>query len=262
LADNPNQPEGSRRRIVIPLNQDQSAPRSHRVPGSRSARRDETSKPPRSRARKILTTLGLIIVAGVLIAIGGGFLWWQHYKTTPTYALAQLVDAAQRNDMATVDKIVDTDQIVSHLADEVTEKAASRYGTALSGDVRKTIAARVPTLLPQLRQQVHDALVARVKEIAARADQKPFVVIALAMPYFVKVASVGGELAELTATIQNRQIDLKMANQPEGWRLVSIHDDEMVTRLVDGVIKDLPAPGVVNDLKKKNLKPPAALRLP
>ena len=46
----------------------------------------------------------------------GAFLWWQHYQTTPAYSLAVLVDAAQRNDMTGVDKIVDTDKIVDNFA--------------------------------------------------------------------------------------------------------------------------------------------------
>jgi hypothetical protein len=211
----------------------------------------------------VLALLGIIIFATVLLVAGGAFLWWQHYKSTPTYALALLVDATQRNDMPVVDKIVDTDQIVAHLTDQVADKAASRYGGALSGDIRKTIAASVPGLLPQLHQQVRDALAARVKDIAAKADPKPFVVIALAMPYFVKVAVVGGELAEVTATVQSREIELKMANESGSWRLISLQDDELVTHLVDGVIKDLPAlaPGIGNDLKKKNVKPSGPLQL-
>ena len=42
----------------------------------------------------------------------GAFLSWHHYQTTPTYSLALLVDAAQRNDMPDVDKVMDTDKIV------------------------------------------------------------------------------------------------------------------------------------------------------
>ncbi len=260
MSNNLNQPEGSRRRIVIPLNQDPGSPRSNRVPGSR---RSETPAPPRSRARKILMLLALVLVVAVVLAAGGGFLWWQHYKTTPTYALAELVDAAQRNDMPAVEKVVDTDKIVTNLADQVADKAAGRYGSALSDDIRKSIAARVTGLLPQLHQQVRDALAARVKEMAAKADQKPFVVIALAMPYFVKVNTVGGEVADATITVQDKQILLELLKGPDGWRLVSVHDDALLTKLVDEVIKDLPAiaPGIGIG-NKKPLKPPAILRLP
>ena len=58
-----------------------------------------------------LAILGSLL-ACLVVALGVAFLSWRHYQTTPTYSLALLVDAAQRNDMPDVDKIVDTDKIV------------------------------------------------------------------------------------------------------------------------------------------------------
>lgn len=263
---NANQsPEGPRRRIVIPLNREQpgsySSPRAsrqgsgpNRAPGS----------PRKSRVGKILAVFGIIIVAIVLLAAGGGFLWWQHYQTTPTYSVALLVDAAQRNDMAAVDKIADMDKIVDNFAAQVTEKAAGRYGVALSGDMRKAIESRVPDLLPMIKRQVRDAVAARIKEISAKADQKPFFVVAVAMPYFVHVTTIGGEIVDATITVQDRQVVLELTRSGDAWKLVAMRDDALVQQLVDDVIKDLPAiaPHIDSEIKKKIGKPPAALRIP
>lgn len=256
---NDQRPESSRRRIVVPL-----GPPSGSA-GARSATPRVTGPGPapgrKSRAGKILAILGLLLVALVLALAVGAFLWWQHYQTTPAYSLALLVDAAQNNDKAVVDKIVDTDKIVDNFAGQVMEKAAGRYGGALSGEVNKTIRARVPALLPNIKQQVRDEVAARVKEISARADQKPFFVIALALPYFVDVTTEGDK-ANATARIHDQQVRMDLERSADIWRVVAVRDEALVERMVDRVIKDLPAiaPGLDSDIRKSTRTPPALIR--
>ena len=264
MSDNPNQaPEGGRRRIVIPLNQAPASSRPKRAVGKGDARLSATTSPRKSRAGKVLAILGITVLAVIVLAAGAVFLWWRHYQTTPTYALAVLVDAAQRNDMATVDTVVDMDKIVDNFTAQVTEKAAGRYGVTLSGELRKTIEARVPGLLPGIKREVRNAVADRIKKISAQADQKPFFVVAVAMPYFVNVTTAGGEMADVTVTVQDRQINLSLARSGDDWKLVAIKDDALVQQMVDNVIKQLPAIGPNTGLDiRKALKPPAALRIP
>jgi hypothetical protein len=266
LSDNPNQtPEGQRRRIVIPLDQKPAGSNPKRKASAKTVGPGAAPGAPRkSRAGKILAILGITLVVILLLAAGGGFLWWRHYQTTPTYALALLVDAAQRNDMATVDTIVDMDKIVDNLSAQVTDKAAGHYGVALSGEMRKTIEARIPGLLPNIKREVRNAIADRIKKISTQADQKPFFVVAVAMPFFVKVTTTGGEIADATVTVQDRQVNLGLAHSDEAWKLVAVKDDALVQQLVDNLVKELPAIGVNPgaDSKQKALKPPAALRIP
>jgi hypothetical protein len=256
---NDQRSESSRRRIVVPL-----GPPSGRA-GARSATPHLTPPGPaprrKSRVAKVLAILGLLVVGLVLALAVGAFLWWQHYQTTPPYSLALLVDAAQRNDMPGVDKVIDTDKIVDNFAGLVIEKAAGRYGGALNGEVNKTIKARVPALLPNIKQQVRDSLAARVKEISAKADQKPFFVIALAMPYFVNVTTVGDK-AGATLTIHDQQVRMDLERSGDIWRVVAVQDDALLQRMVDEVIKELPAigPGTESEIRKHTRTPPALIR--
>jgi hypothetical protein len=204
------------------------------APGSSAQRK--------GRLGKVLAILTVLVIFLVLTLAVGAFLWWQHYQTTPTYSLALLVDAAQRNDMPGVDKIVDSDKIVDNFAQQVMDKAAGRYGGALSGEVSKAIHARVPVLLPNIKQQVRDAVAARVKEISSRADQKPFLVVALAMPYFVKVTTTGDK-ANSIINIHDKQLRMDLERSSDVWKVVSVQDDALLERMVDEVIKDLPAIG-------------------
>jgi hypothetical protein len=250
-------PENSRRRIVVQLGQAPgSAPARSTTPGSMTPQR-------KGRVGRILTILGLVVVALVLALAVGAFLGWQHYRTTPTYSLALLVDAAQRNDLPGVDKIVDSDKIVDNFAGQVMDKAAGRYGGALSGEVSKAIRARVPVLLPNIKEQVRNAVAARVKEISTKADQKPFLVIALAMPYFVKVTTAGDK-ATAIINIHDQPVRMELERSNDLWRVVAFQDDALLERMVDELIKDLPAigPGIESAIRKSHRKAPAVIRIP
>jgi hypothetical protein len=204
--------------------------------------RTPATRPPRSRAGKVLAVLGITVLVILLLAVGGVFFWWQHYKTTPAYSLALLVDAAQRDDMTTVDTIIDTDKVVDNFAGEVTNKAAGRYGLALGPGMRKQIEALTPTLLPTIRENARAALTARVKDISQQANQKPFVLVALGIPYLVNVA-VSGDTAKATALIRDQQVELDMARAGTGWKVVAFRDDALVQKAVDQLIKNLPVIG-------------------
>jgi hypothetical protein len=247
--DNRNEPlENTRRRIVIPI---KGGKKGNAGSSSSSFSFKRTIKGP-ARQRSILGKIVLVafalVVIVVLLAAGGGFFWWQHYKTTPAYSLAVLVDAAQRNDMATVQSIIDTDQVVQNFAGEVTEKAASRYGGALGNGAREQIQALTPALLPRIKESVSTALAERVKEISSKADHKPFILVALGLPYLVDVA-VTGDSAKATTLVENQTVELQMSRADERWKIVAYRDEALVQRAIDQVIKDLPAVGVSGDKK-------------
>jgi hypothetical protein len=245
LSANSNQPnDGSRRRIVIPLGQPPGQP----IPGAQGKvkvkidSRTLAARPRRSRARKILAVLGITVLVMLSLAAGGVFFWWQHYKTTPAYSLALLIDAAQHDDMTTVDTIIDSEKVVDNFAGEVANKAAGRYGLALGPGTRKQIEAVTPTLLPIIRENARAALTARVKDISQQANRKPFVLVALGIPYLVNIA-VSGDTAKATALVHDQQVELDMARAGTGWKIVAFRDDALVQRAVDQVIKNLPVIG-------------------
>jgi hypothetical protein len=199
--------------------------------------------------------LALLLAVFVLLVAGGIFFWWQHYKTTPSYSLAVLVDAGQRNDLATVQSLVDTDQVVKNFTGEVIDKAASRYGMALGDGGREKIQALAPTLVPRLKESVNAALGARIKEISEKAEHKPFILVALGLPYFVNV-DVTGDNAKATVQVKNQAVELDLSRSTDGWKVIGYHDEVLVQRAIDQVIKDLPAVGG----DRKPAAPPKATR--
>jgi hypothetical protein len=78
------------------------------------------------RRRSSSTSVASLVVAGV-VAIAG-FLVWRHYQSTPSYALALMIDAAQRGDVGEFQKRLDEEEIARNMVTAVSEKAAARYG--------------------------------------------------------------------------------------------------------------------------------------
>lgn len=194
------------------------------------------------KKRKWPLVLGIIGVVLVGLVVGGYF-YWQHYKTTPAYSLALAIDAAQRNDAAAFDEVVDTDKIAESFAPQMIDEATGRFGTALTPAMRERVAAIVPTLLPKIRDSVRDEVMKHVKEDTARAQGKPFFLVALYLPYIVDIKQQG-ETATIGAKANERNVELTMQRSGEKrWKIVAVKDPALAKRLVDNFARDLPAIG-------------------
>jgi hypothetical protein len=215
-----------------------------------------------SRGARILAVVGIAFVVILLGIAVGAFLWWQSYKTKPAYSLALLVDAVQRNDEAAFNELVDTDKVVENFVPQVTEKAMGRYAAALTAPVRRQVEGLVPKLLPKIKAQVRDEVSKKIKELSARAEGKPFFLIALGMPFVVDVKDEG-DTARVMANLNDRQVELGMVRNESRWKIVAVKDDVMAAQIVDRIMKDLPAIG--SELEKqirKNLPKDAEKNLP
>ncbi len=239
-----NANEPIRNRIVINLDSPAGSRSAHgRIPGGR------TRRWPRVLA--ILAVLVLVVVAVTAI---GGYLWWRHYQTTPAYSLTLIIDAAQRNDMPEFEKRIDDDAIARNMIASVSQNAADRYGFALSDSLQQRIDKLLPSLLPRLNRTIHEEVAKEIREVAAKSEPRPFIVLALAVPGFVTITTEG-ETARASAPIHNRTIELTLRRDAERWKVTEYKDDVVVQRVVDSMMKELPAIGS-SDLNIPLLKTP------
>ena len=141
--------------------------------------RVEGTKPVRKGRRwlRVLAILALLVLIGVIGAGVGGFFWWRHYQSTPTYAATLLVDAAQRNDVAAFEKLINDDEVAKNMLASVSQKAAARYGYAINSSIQQRIDGLMPTLLPQLKQTIHAEVVKELQDFAARSEPRPFILL-------------------------------------------------------------------------------------
>ena len=230
---NSNQP--IRKRIVINLDPASSgSPARATTPGAPSTRS--------RRWPRVLALIGALLIIFIVVAAGAGYLWWRHYQTTPAYSLALVIDAAQRDDMAAFDKQIDDEEIAKNMVANVKEKAADRYGLALSGTLQGQIDRLLPSLLPRLKQTLRDEVSKEIKEFAANSKPKPFIIVALAVPSLVAITNEG-DSAKASTGIQDRTIELTMQRYDDRWKITNLKDDVLIQRVVDNLMKEMPPIG-------------------
>jgi hypothetical protein len=198
------------------------------------------------RAGRVLGFIGIVLVVVIVGALVGGYFWWRHYQSQPAYSLALLVDAAQRNDGAEIDQLLDLDKITS---DFVTQVKARVPGSSL-------LPAQIEqTLTPKLKPTVRDELIKELQRLTQPAAGKPFPLVALAVPYFVDIKQAGNN-ATAEMKLQDEQIKLTMQADAAGhWQTVAIQDDKLAEMIADSVKQNLPkSPSQWQDALEKQLK--------
>ena len=212
-------------------------------PPSEATKRVRASRKGR-RWLRVLTILGVFVLVVIVAAVVGGFMWWRHYQSTPTYTLALLIDAAQRNDPAEFQKRINDDEIAKNMVTSVSEKAAARYGLAFNSSVQQRIDTMVPTVLPRLKQTIHDEVVKEIKAFASKSEPKPFILLVVALPRLITVTTEGNT-ARVKAPMNDRTIELTMRRDADLWKVTEVKDDVLVQRVVDNVMRELPAIGSI-----------------
>jgi hypothetical protein len=222
-----------RKRIVIDLDAPQGGPAARARVGKRG------------RWRRILALFMGVVLVVILAAIVGGFFGWRYYQSTPAYTLTLMIDAAQRNDLAEFQKRIDDDEIAKNMLASVSQKAAGRYGFALTSSIQQRIDTVMPNLLPGLKQTIHDEVVKEIKEFTSKSEPRPFIFLVVTVPSLMKVTK-DGDTAKATAALNDRMIELTMRRDADRWKVIDFKDDVVVQRVVDSVMKDLPPIGSID----------------
>ncbi|HEV8426906.1 MAG TPA: hypothetical protein VGQ41_03265 [Pyrinomonadaceae bacterium] len=220
----------------------------------------EGAKSVRKRRRwpRVLAILALMVLLVVVVAAAGGFLLLRRYQSTPTYTLALILDAAQRNDVAEFQKRIDDEEIAKNMVASVSQKAAARYGYALNSSIQQQIDTSIPALLPRMKQAVQDELLQVMKTFAAAPEQRSFVSLVGAVQSLMTVTAEG-DSAKATGKIAGHNIELSMRRDADRWKVIDVKDEVIVQHVVDNVMKDLPAIGSI-DVNSPLLKKPQRRR--
>ena len=188
------------------------------------------------RAGRVLAIIGIALVVIVIGIAAGVYFWWQHYKAQPAYTLALLVDAAQRNDNQEIDRILDMDKISESFVSDVRAKltGSSILNSVLPSQVDQ-IAANIT---PQLRQTLREILPGEIQRITEPAKGKPFILIALSVPYFADIKQ-NGATATADLKFKDEQVQLSMQQGGDAWRIHAIKDDRLTDIIADAAKKGL-----------------------
>ena len=204
--------------------------------------------PARQQPRRwgrILALVGALILGIIILAIAGLFIWVRNYQKSPDYSLALLVQAAQRKDTQELAKLMDDEEIVRNMVGRVSQKAGDRYGLALNTNVKQQLDRVVSTSAPTLKQTIHNEVITEVKELGGDAEPKPLAVLLVMIRSLVTVTNEG-DVAKAAVNMSNRTFEVMMRRDGDRWKVIGINDERVVQRVVDSMMKDLPAIGEVD----------------
>ena len=242
----PTPEQGGRRkqsRIVIKVDEE----RGKQQGGSGLGRR-------LGRGGRLASVVALVALAALLLLGLGAYFWWQSYKKSPGYSLALLVDAAQRDDMQTVEQMVDSDRVVQSLTPQVVDSAlASAGGMGALAAPRRQIEAALPQLLPGLRAEVRQEIAGGIKNAADQVgDDPPFFLLALAVPRVAESITEEGDNATVTLKRDDHVTELAMLRDGERWKLVGIRDERLAANIAGRIVGSLrEQPGMIRQLENQ-----------
>jgi hypothetical protein len=169
-----------------------------------------------------------------------------------------MMDAAQSNDVAEFQKHINEDEMAKNVSASVSQKAAARYGYALNSNIQAQIDSTMTALLPRVKQAVNDELLKSMQAFAAAPEKRSFITILGAVRSMMTITEEG-DTAKAKGTMAGREIEMAMHRDATGWKVTDVKDDVMVQRIVDGVMKELPAIGNI-DANSPLLKKPQRRR--
>ncbi len=188
-----------------------------------------------SRRRRLwLIPGGLVIISLVVF-----FAWWQYFKTTPTYCLALVVDAARQNDRAAFDRVVDLDRVIDNFIAQGAQASANGLPTATVTSMRTQIQSLAPGPSEAIKEAVREEIRNRINELAGSSAAQPFLVTALALPFVTEIHQ-RGESAQMRVS-RAAEVELLMERSEAGnWQVTSLRDQALAGRVISGILKQLP----------------------
>ena len=212
-----NKMKSRRNRIVIDLNQ--PPPPGWRPRGRRSG-----------RAGRILAIVGIFLILVLIVAAAGIYFGWQHYKGQPAYTLALLIDAAQRGDTNQINGILDNDKIAENLVSEVRSRMTG--SSILNSLAPSQLDQMTANLTPKLKDTLREVLPPEIQRVTEPAKGKPFILVALSIPYFATIQQNGAN-ASVDLKFKDELIQLTMLQNGDAWRITSIKDDRLTDIIAD-----------------------------
>ena len=213
----------------------------------------DTNTPPGSRREsgglRAIRWIALIFLLLLLFAGAGSYFYYQSLKSTPQYSLALLVDAAKRNDQATIDSVVNVDAVVDDFVPQITAKAAELYGKGLPPLVIDKLATVAAPVLPAVKDRARAELPRLIRDRVERLPNAPFIFQVLGASRYLDVA-VTGDTAIVKSKLADHPLELKMRRNGDRWQVTGVRDEQLATDIARRIGQQIIAIAT-NGLNKK-----------
>lgn len=196
------------------------------------------------KKRSVLKTIGvtaLITIVAVAAVAGTGFyFYWRHMKTTPQYSLALIVDAAKRDDPATVGQLVDIDAVVDDFLPQITGKAIELYGRNLPPDTLQRVARVAAPVMPAVKDRAREELPGAIRQKTATFGDVPFAAMVLGADTYLDI-KVDGDTAKVRSKVPEHNFEVRMTRTSERWKIAGVRDEELAGRIAQRIGQEIVA---------------------
>lgn len=230
-------------RIVINLDPPKIAPNAAGKTSASAPKFSSNSEPeirPKKRGRlgRILLILGALLIL-VLLGVGiAGYFWWSNLQRSPSYSLALLIAAAHKDDKAGIDKMLDTNAVVDKFIPQITEKATEKYGRGFPPAVIARAKQLIPQVTPIIAERARAEIPRLIKEKAQAAkDYSPWL-MAIGISRVVTVKENGDD-ATVTATLNERPVELIMRRDGANWKVIGVKDEALADKITEEIAQKI-----------------------
>jgi hypothetical protein len=197
-----------------------------------------TEAPQRSRSRRIILTIFVVLMTLVATACAGGYLYWQSFKGTPQYSLASLVDAARRDDQARMDEFVSVDQIVDDFMPQITGKALELYGRGLPPQTIARVTTVATPVMPALKERARARLPVMIRKKTERFESVPFAAMVLGADQYLDIRTEA-DTAIIRSKLPQHSFEVRMLRNGSGWKIVGVRDEDLATEIAQKVGQEI-----------------------
>jgi len=174
------------------------------------------------------------MVALLVMSCSAGFIYWRSMKQTPQYSLALLVDAARRDDKATIGNLVEIDNVVDDFMPQIMSSAVTMYGRGLAPQVISNLTVVAQPIMPALKDRARDELPRVIRDRTEKFDYVPFAAIVMGADRYLDI-TIKGDMAEVKSKIEEKPLELKMKRVGDHWQVVGIRDKDLADKIAKTV---------------------------
>ncbi len=190
--------------------------------------------------KTVAITAAITFVAVSAIAAIGSYFYWQHLKTTPQYSLALIVDAAKRDEQATVNELVDIDLVVDDFLPQIIDRAVDLYGRGLPQETIERVARIAAPVMPSVKSRARDELPGAIRQKTASFGNVPFAAMVIGADKYLDV-SVAGDTATVRSRLPEHNFEVRMKKSGERWKIAGLRDEELATRIAQRIGQEIVA---------------------
>jgi hypothetical protein len=192
----------------------------------------------RSKLKKAAWIVVGSLFAAALISGIGFYIYWQSLKSTPQYSLALIVDAAKRNDQATVNRLVNIEAVVDDFLPQITTKAIELYGRGLPPNVLQKVARVAAPVMPAIKDRAREELPAAIKQKTSEFGHVPFEAMVLGAGQYLDIR-VEGDSATVKSLVPEQELEVLMKLDAGEWKIVGVKDDKLATNIAQRVGQEI-----------------------